>query len=138
MCIRDSFPGLIVDKYNDFIVCQFLSAGAEFWKQEIVNELSALLNPSGIYERSDVEVRGKEGLDPVSGVLFGETPPDFVEIIENGIKFFVDIKNGHKTGFYLDQRDNRKLIEIYSCEKEFLNWFSYTGGFSAKDKKGGE
>jgi len=133
----DAFPGLIVDKYNDFIVCQFLSAGAEFWKQEIVNELSALLNPSGIYERSDVEVRGKEGLDPVSGVLFGETPPDFVEIIENGIKFFVDIKNGHKTGFYLDQRDNRKLIEIYSCEKEILNCFSYTGGFSAYAIKGG-
>ncbi len=73
----------------------------------------------------------------MSGVLFGETPPDFVEIIENGIKFFVDIKNGHKTGFYLDQRDNRKLIEIYSCEKEILNCFSYTGGFSAYAIKGG-
>lgn len=133
----DSLPGMIVDKYNDFIVCQFLSAGAEFWKQEIVNELSALLNPSGIYERSDVEVREKEGLDPVSGILFGEAPPDFVEIIENGIKFFVDIKNGHKTGFYIDQRDNRKLIENYSSEKEILNCFSYTGGFSAYAIKGG-
>lgn len=133
----DSLPGMIVDKYNDFIVCQFLSAGAEFWKQEIVNELSALLNPSGIYERSDVEVREKEGLDPVSGILFGEAPPDFVEIIENGIKFFVDIKNGHKTGFYIDQRDNRKLIENYSSGKEILNCFSYTGGFSAYAIKGG-
>jgi 23S rRNA (cytosine1962-C5)-methyltransferase len=133
----DGLPGLIVDKYNDFLVCQFLSAGAEFWKKEIVVQLSALLNPTGIYERSDVEVREKEGLEPISGVLFGKIPPDLIEIVENGIKFFVDIKNGHKTGFYIDQRDNRKLIQTYSKEKEILNCFSYSGGFSVFAVKGG-
>ena len=98
----DGIRGLIVDKYNDYIVCQFLSAGAEFWKEEVVKLLSSQLNPTGVYERSDVEVREKEGLLPVSGVLFGKEPLDLVEIIENGNKFFVDIKKGHKTGFYLD------------------------------------
>jgi 23S rRNA (cytosine1962-C5)-methyltransferase len=126
-----------VDKYNDYIVCQFLSAGAEFWKQEVVKLLSSLLNPTGVYERSDVEVREKEGLLPVSGVLFGNEPPDLIEIIENGNKFFVDIKNGHKTGFYLDQRDNRKLLEKFSPGKEILNCFSFSGGFSVYALKAG-
>ncbi|MFZ1279355.1 MAG: class I SAM-dependent methyltransferase [Ignavibacteriaceae bacterium] len=133
----DGLPGLIVDKYNDFIVCQFLSSGAEFWKQEIVAQLSALLNPTGIFERSDVEVREKEGLEPISGVLFGKIPSDLIEIVENGIKFLVDIKNGHKTGFYLDQRENRKLVESLTNQKEVLNCFSYSGGFSAYTIKGG-
>lgn len=133
----DGLPGLIVDKYNDFIVCQFLSSGAEFWKQEIVAQLSALLNPTGIFERSDVEVREKEGLEPISGVLFGKIPSDLIEIVENGIKFLVDIKNGHKTGFYLDQRENRKLVESLTNQKEVLNCFSYSGGFSAYAIKGG-
>lgn len=133
----DGLPGLIVDKYSDFLVCQFLSAGAEFWKKEIVVQLSALFNPTGIYERSDVEVREKEGLEPISGVIFGKMPPDLIEIFENGIKFFVDIKNGHKTGFYIDQRDNRKEVQSYSKEKEILNCFSYSGGFSAYAIKGG-
>lgn len=133
----DGLPGLIVDKYNDFIVCQFLSSGAEFWKQEIVAQLSALLNPTGIFERSDVEVREKEGLEPISGVLFGKIPSYLIEIVENGIKFLVDIKNGHKTGFYLDQRENRKLVESLTNQKEVLNCFSYSGGFSAYAIKGG-
>ena len=133
----DGLPGLIVDKYNDFLVCQFLSAGSEFWKEEIVKLLSSLLNPTGIYERSDVEVREKEGLNPVAGILYGKEPSDLIEIIENGNKFFVDIKNGHKTGFYLDQRDNRKLLEKFSSGKEILNCFSYTGGFTVYAIKSG-
>ena len=133
----DGLPGLIVDKYNDYLVCQFLSAGAELWKDEIVNLLCLLLNPAGIYERSDVEVREKEGLVLVSGVLFGKEPSDLVEIIENENKFFVDIRNGHKTGFYLDQRDNRKLLGKFSPGKEILNCFSFSGGFSVYAIKSG-
>lgn len=133
----DFLPGVIVDKYNDYIVCQFLSAGAEFWKSEIVSILSSELNPLGIYERSNVEVREKEGLKPVKGNLFGKEPPDLVEILENGNKFFIDIKEGHKTGFYLDQRDNRNFVTDFSNDAEILNCFSYTGGFSVYALKGG-
>ena len=133
----DGLPGLIVDKYNDYLVCQFLSSGAEFWKKEIVKLLSSLLNPTGIYERSDVEVREKEGLTPVAGILFGKEPSDLTEIIENGNKFLVDIKKGHKTGFYLDQRENRKLLENFAQGKKILNCFSYTGGFSVYAIKSG-
>ncbi len=133
----DGLPGLIVDKYNDYLVCQFLSAGAEFWKDEIVKLLSSLLNPTGVYERSDLDVREKEGLIPARGVLFGKEPSDLVEIIENGNKFFVDIKNGHKTGFYLDQRDNRNLLGNFSSGKEILNCFSFSGGFSVYALKSG-
>lgn len=106
----DNLPGIIVDKYSDFLVCQFLSAGAEYWKNIVVNSLIELLNPSGIYERSDVDVREKEGLAKTNGILFGKHPDALIEITENNNIFFVDIINGHKTGFYLDQRDNRKTI----------------------------
>ncbi len=133
----DSLPGLVVDKYGDYLVCQFLSAGAEFWKKEIVEILINLFNPTGIFERSDVEVREKEGLLPSKGVLFGKEPDELIEIVENGNKFFVDINLGHKTGFYLDQRDNRKILEQFSSEKEILNCFSYTGGFSVYAVKAG-
>ena len=126
----DLLPGLVVDKYSDYLVCQFLSAGAEFWKKEIVEILVNLFNPTGIFERSDVEVREKEGLLPSKGVLYGKQPDELIEIIENGNKFFVDVNLGHKTGFYLDQRDNRKILEQFASGKEILNCFSYTGGFS--------
>jgi len=126
----DWLPGLVVDKYSDFLVCQFLSAGAEFWKDVIVNQLAEILKPAGIYERSDVAVRSKEGLQPIAGVLFGTEPPDLLEILENKKKFFVDIKNGHKTGFYLDQRENRLLLSQFCKGKEILNCFSFSGSFS--------
>jgi len=126
----DGLPGLIVDQYADFLVCQFLSSGAEFNKRIIIEILNDVLKPVGIYERSDVEVRTKEGLQPTQGFLRGEAPDDLIEVRENGFKFLVDIKNGHKTGFYLDQRDNRKLISEFSKGKSVLNCFSYTGGFS--------
>ena len=133
----DFLPGLIVDRYSDYLVCQFLSAGSEFWKKEIVEILSTVFNPTGIFERSDVEIRIKEGLNPAKGVLWGKEPPDLIEVIENGNKFFVDIKQGHKTGFYLDQRDNRNLLSQFSNGMEVLNCFSYTGGFSVYALKGG-
>jgi len=126
----DGLPGLIVDRYANFLVCQFLSAGAEFNKEAIVGMLDDIFKPPGIFERSDVEVRTKEGLQPVKGLLKGTIPDDLIEVQENGFKFLVDIKNGHKTGFYLDQRDNRALVSEFSKGKNVLNCFSYTGGFS--------
>ncbi len=133
----DFLPGLVVDRYADFFVCQFLSAGAEYWKKDIVEILSGYFKPTGIFERSDVEVREKEGLKQSKGILYGKSPGALIEIIENGNNLFVDINLGHKTGFYLDQRDNRKLLEQFSSEKEILNCFSFTGGFSVYALKSG-
>ncbi len=126
----DGLPGLIVDRYSDYLVCQFLSAGTEFNKEIIVEILDEVFRPVGIFERSDVEVRTKEGLQPAKGLLKGNVPDDLIEVKENGFKFLVDIKHGHKTGFYLDQRDNRALVSKFSKGKSILNCFSYTGGFS--------
>ncbi len=126
----DGLPGLIVDRYSDFLVCQFLSSGTEFSKEIIIAILDEIFNPAGIYERSDVEVRTKEALQPTKGLLKGNPPNDLIEVDENGFRFLVDIKEGHKTGFYLDQRDNRKLVSEFSNGKKVLNCFSYTGGFS--------
>jgi 23S rRNA (cytosine1962-C5)-methyltransferase len=126
----DGLPGLIVDRYLGYLVCQFLSAGAEFNKEIIVDILDDIFKPIGIYERSDVEVRTKEGLQPAKGLLRGTISDDFIEVQENGFKFLVDIKEGHKTGFYLDQRDNRSLVSEFANGKNVLNCFSYTGGFS--------
>jgi len=126
----DGLPGLIVDCYGEFFVCQFLSSGAEFYKETIAKVLNDIFKPKGIYERSDVDVREKEGLKPTTGLLKGTESDELVEMKENGFKFLVDIKQGHKTGFYLDQRDNRKLLSEFSKGKTVLNCFSYTGGFS--------
>jgi 23S rRNA (cytosine1962-C5)-methyltransferase len=133
----DGLPGLIVDKYADYLVCQFLSAGAEYWKEEIVRQLEEVFPVLGIYERSDADVRIKEGLEPVKGVLSGIMPPKLFEIHEDSVKYKVDIINGHKTGFYLDQRDNRALITEYAEKKDLLNCFSYTGGFALRALKSG-
>ncbi len=126
----DLLPGLIVDKYGDYLVAQFLSAGVERWKSGIVQVLEAVLQPEGIYERSDVEVRLKEGLSPLKGLLVGSEPPEFIEIEEGAYRFWVDVRNGHKTGFYLDQAENRKIVAEYAQNREIVNCFSYTGGFS--------
>jgi len=127
---NDGLPGLIVDRYSDLLVCQFLSSGVEYYKNLIVEILNDTIKPKVIYERSDVEVRKKEGLESAKGVLKGKEPEKLVEIIENELKFLVDIKSGHKTGFYLDQRENRKLVSEFVKGKSVLNCFSYTGGFS--------
>ncbi len=126
----DGLPGLIVDRYSDYLVCQFFSSGAELHKKIITEILDEVFRPIGIYERSDVDVRLKEGLQPTKGLLKGNIPDDLIEVKENGFKFLVNIKEGHKTGFYLDQRDNRKFISEFSKGKNVLNCFSYTGGFS--------
>jgi 23S rRNA (cytosine1962-C5)-methyltransferase len=133
----DGLPGLIADRYGNFLVCQFLSAGAERWKTVLIDQLKELTGITNIYERSDVEVRKKEGLQPCKGVLCGEEPPDLLKIEENGLHFLVDIKHGHKTGFYLDQRDNRNAVRLHSTGAEVLNCFAYTGGFGIAALQGG-
>lgn len=125
---NDLLPGLIVDKYDDYLSAQFHNLGIAFWKKEIVSALNKVLKPKGIYERSDVGNREKEG-GAGTGVLSGKVP-EKVEILENGYKFFVDIINGQKTGFFLDQRDKRLALAKYADGKSVVNCFSYSGGFS--------
>ncbi|CCN46775.1 Ribosomal RNA large subunit methyltransferase [Vibrio nigripulchritudo MADA3029] len=132
----DGLPGITIDKYDNYLVCQLLSAGAEYHKENLVKSLVACFPNHNVYERSDVSVRKKEGLEETVGVLHGELPPKFVSIEENGVKINVDIVNGHKTGFYLDQRDSRQQAMKYVKGKEVLNCFSYTGGFGLYAMKG--
>lgn len=133
----DGLPGITIDKYQDFLVCQLLSAGAECQKDALVEALKQCFPTCSIYERSDVAVRKKEGLEERIGVLHGELPPKSVVIEENGVKISVDIVGGHKTGFYLDQRDSRFQSMKYVKNKDVLNCFSYTGGFGLYALKGG-
>jgi 23S rRNA (cytosine1962-C5)-methyltransferase len=126
----DGLPGLVVDRYGNFVVCQFTAAGVERWKGEITGALARLLPAcAGIYERSDATVRDREGLEPVAGVLRGGEPPDQIQISENGCRYGVDVKGGHKTGFYLDQRVNRARVASVAAGRETLNAFAYSGGF---------
>ncbi|ALU42356.1 class I SAM-dependent methyltransferase [Pseudoalteromonas rubra] len=125
----DGLPGITIDKFDNYLVCQLLSAGAERHKGEIVQALRTLFPKCHIYERSDVDVRKKEGLEKTTGVLWGDEPTAPVVIMENGLKIEVDIKSGHKTGFYLDQRDSRAALERFSKGKSVLNCFCYTGTF---------
>jgi 23S rRNA (cytosine1962-C5)-methyltransferase len=133
----DGLPGLIVDRYDTFLVCQFLSTGAEHWKQTIVAQLAEIFPCRGIYERSDVTVRKLEGLQETAGPLWGEAPPEQIEIQEGGCSFLVNVLSGHKTGFYLDQHDNRRLAGALSAGRRVLNCFSYTGAFSVAALRGG-
>jgi 23S rRNA (cytosine1962-C5)-methyltransferase len=126
----DFLPGLIVDRYGDYLVAQFMTAGAERVKPIILNELVDLLKPAGIYERSDVDARDLEGLAQHKGTACGQEPPDHVEISEYGIRFRVDLKSGQKTGFYLDQRENRHTAGQYAQGRTVLDCFGYTGGFA--------
>lgn len=125
----DGLPALVVDKYDDILVCQFLSLGINMRKDLIVECLVELFAPRGIYERSDVAVRKKEGLEEQTGVLFGEVP-DRVIIVENGIKMAVDVKCGQKTGYFLDQKENRYAARRYANDKTVLDCFCNSGGFS--------
>ena len=124
----DNLPALIVDKYGDYLVMQCLSLGIDLRKELLCECLVELFSPKGIYERSDVSVRKKEGLQELKQVLYGEIP-DFVEIEENGLKMLVDIKNGQKTGYFLDQKENRFAVRRYS-KGEVLDCFCNSGGFS--------
>ncbi|KGJ87744.1 S-adenosylmethionine-dependent methyltransferase [Colwellia psychrerythraea] len=126
----DGLPGVTIDKYDNFLVCQLLSAGADFHRYTLVSCLKQLYPDCHIYERSDVDVRKKEGLEPVTGWL--TEPQDSTECVieEHGIKIHVDVATGHKTGFYLDQRDSRLTAGKFAKDKTILNCFSYTSTFA--------
>ncbi len=132
----DGLPGLIADLYDQTVVVQILSAGAERWRGLWGPALAALTGARTVYERSDVEVRVLEGLAPRSGLLHGDAPGE-VRIVEDGIAYEVDVVHGQKTGFYLDQRDNRALASTLARDAEVMNCFCYTGGFSLAALKGG-
>ncbi|MBN3854321.1 MULTISPECIES: class I SAM-dependent rRNA methyltransferase [unclassified Paraburkholderia] len=141
----DGLPGLIVDWYTEDVaqnargqlVCQFMAAGVEAWKEAIVNALTQATGCPNVYERSDVSIREKEGLEPITGLLAGDEPPETIIASENGVRYHVDVRKGHKTGFYVDQRDNRALVQTYADGRDVLNCFCYTGGFSLAAMKGG-
>lgn len=125
----DGLPGIIVDRYDDYLVMQLLTVGAAARVDEIVTCLRDELNPAGIYERSDADVRTREGLDRREGVRCGVVPDDALEILEGGYKMGVALKEGQKTGAYLDQRINHARVATYCRDADVLSCFSYTGGF---------
>jgi len=127
----DFLPGLIVDRYADFLSVQILTSGIENIKHIILDELQKLLRPKGIFDRSDASARAHEGMEGSSGgILLGTEPPEFVSVKENGIFYQVNIAEGQKSGFYCDQRDNRKWVADHVEGKKVLDCFSYSGGFS--------
>jgi 23S rRNA (cytosine1962-C5)-methyltransferase len=126
----DNLPGLIVDRYEDYLVVQLLTAGSAAHGQLITNILQELFPEYNIFERSDDEVRKKEGLPLSKGVLAGKMPPDLLPVKEGEASYWIDMQHGHKTGFYLDQSDNRRQIKKFVAGQEVLNCFSYTGGFT--------
>lgn len=135
----DGLPGLVVDRYGDFLVVQCLTLGIDRRKEALFDLLMELLSPAGIYERSDVDVRHKEGLPQTAGPQRGEAPPADLIVLENTLSFPVDVLHGHKTGFYLDQRDNRAILgrpELVG-DRDVLNVFAYTGGFGVYAAHGG-
>lgn len=126
----DGVPGLICDRYADLRVVQFLSVGVEFWRETILDALEDVDPSRSLYERSDLEVRGLEGLQPRSGPLRGAMPANPLTIEENGFRYLVDYKAGQKTGFYLDLRDSRARLRRWIGRGSVLNAFAYTGAFS--------
>lgn len=147
---NDLLPGLIVDKYSDYLVVQFHTKGMEIWKELILKALVKTMRPKGIYERSELLVRQTENissphglksfdnelLQGTQGVLYGIVP-EIITIKENGFNFLVDVIHGQKTGFFLDQRDKRKALIKYTKDASILNCFSYTGGFTIYALSGG-
>lgn len=133
----DGLPGVIADRYGPVVVLQLTSAGADKWREAIVAGLVQATGCQAVYERSDSEVRGLEGLPPVAGCIYGALPPEPLTILENGVRLEVNPVGGHKTGFYLDQRDNRHLTGVLAAGRSVLNCFCYTGGFSLQALAGG-
>lgn len=142
-CVRafysegDGIPGLIIDKFEKYVSVQFRNSGIESFRQEIINVIKKVMKPKGIYERSDVENRTHEGVEQKTGIIFGEIPERIV-MEDNGLKYNIDIVEGQKTGFFLDQRESRKFIRKYlDNSKKFLDVFSSSGGFSIAALKEG-
>ena len=133
----DGLPGVIADRYGDTVVVQLLSAGADRWRDAIADALCGLPGVQRVWERSDADARELEGLKPRSGLIRGKPVPGSPVIEEHGLRFKVEIDAGHKTGFYLDQRDNRLLLRNLAAGKDVLDCFSYTGGFTLNALRGG-
>lgn len=133
----DHLPGIVVDRFGDWIVLQLSSTGAWRWRSEIAELVSSITGVAQVFERSDADVLALEGLEARVGPIAGGEPAGPVAIEENGLRFEVDPRHGHKTGFYLDQRDNRALLREWSAAREVLDCFCYTGGFAANALAGG-
>jgi 23S rRNA (cytosine1962-C5)-methyltransferase len=133
----DGLPGLVVDRYADVLVVQFLAAGVERWREEILDLLAELTGCEAVFERSDAEVRKLEGLEPKTGFVRGDRNASRCPIIEHGLNFRVDVEQGQKTGFFLDQRENRQRVRALAAGREVLDGFSYTGGFAIAALAGG-
>ena len=133
----DGLPGLVVDRYADVLVAQFLAAGVERWRDPILDALMEFSGCSAIYERSDAEVRKLEGLAPKAGFARGNRNAARCPIIEYGLNYRVDVEQGQKTGFFLDQRENRQRVRALAAGRSVLDGFCYTGGFSIAALAGG-
>ena len=137
----DGLPGFVADRYDGQLVVQFLAAGVERWREALVDGLVAATGCTQVYERSDAAVREREGLESRVGPMRGDAPSAPVEIVEDGVRYGVDVLHGHKTGFYLDQRESRKRVAELAAQigpsATILNCFSYTGGFSLAAMKAG-
>jgi 23S rRNA (cytosine1962-C5)-methyltransferase len=133
----DGLPGVVIDRYGEIVVLQLSSAGAVRWRDAIADAVEAVVRPLTIFERSDSEVLALEGIAPSVGLLRGEPPPGHVRVTEAGAMFEVDVPHGHKTGFYLDQRDNRQRLRELAAKCEALDCFAYTGGFTVNALAGG-
>ena len=133
----DGLPGLVVDRYADVLVAQFLAAGVERWREEILDLLVEVSGCEAVFERSDAEVRKLEGLEPRTGFVRGNRNASRCPIVEHGLNFRVDVEQGQKTGFFLDQRENRQRVRALAAGREVLDGFSYTGGFAIAALAGG-
>jgi len=133
----DGLPGVVADRYGDTVVLQLTSAGAERWREVIADALLEVSGASRIWERSDAEVRALEGLTPVIAALRGAREPTRIAISEQGLQFEIDLEHGHKTGFYLDQRDNRRRVRTLARGRDVLDGFCYSGGFALNALAGG-
>ena len=133
----DALPGMVADRYGDLLVVQLLSAGVEAWREVLVDALVQATGCAAVYERSDAAARAREGLAPREGPLRGPAPAGPVAIVECGLRYRVDVVGGHKTGFYIDQRDNRAKVAAWAAGRRVLNTFCYTGGFTLAARRGG-
>ena len=133
----DGLPGLVVDQYGEVLVLQLLSVGSDLWRDDLVQILAEETGAKSIYERSNVEVRKLEGLEPRTGLLFGEEMEELLHIEQGGLQYWIDVQKGHKTGYYLDQRVNREIVGELCSGLSVLDCFCYSGGFSMRALKNG-
>jgi 23S rRNA (cytosine1962-C5)-methyltransferase len=133
----DGLPGLVVDRYGGQLVMQVLAAGVERWRNEIATALCELTGLPDLHERSDAAAREREGLPSREGTVAGAPATDRLPVVEHGVRYLVDVPRGHKTGFYIDQRDNRREVARHAAGRAVLNCFCYTGGFTLAALAGG-